>query len=315
MKITTLALLAFAVNASAAPTACPNMFAGGQAPDLLSVPLATRSHALCYESYAVLESGVTRTGLWSAEHLTRESVTLAEEQARIKAFHPDASIGHLDRAELEDYRYSGMAQGHLSPSEDAPDILSEWETFSLANMVGQSPDSDRHLWAGIEIATRRFTQYEGEIYVVTGPAFVGPRATLGRRVEVPTHLWKAIYDPKRGAAAYITWNRPGEAYTVVSIAELTRITGIDPFPSLPQATRAHAIELPAPRPDGRKLTVGPVGEARLGLGSPNEVSRVVGPPSSRLPRPGSSASHGPRGERVPGRDAPCVLRFRTYLAK
>jgi endonuclease G, mitochondrial len=278
MKITTLALVAFAVNASAAPTACPHMFTGGQAPDLLSVPLATRSHALCYESYAVLESGVTRTGLWSAEHLTRESVALAEEQARIKAFHADASIGHVDRAELEDYRYSGMAQGHLSPSEDAPDILSQWETFSLANMVGQSPDNDRHLWGGIEIATRRFAQYEGEIYVVTGPAFVGPRATLGRRVEVPSHLWKAIYDPRRGAAAYITWNRPGDAYTVVSIAELTRITGIDPFPSLPDSTKARAIELPTPRPDGRKLATGPVGEAQLGLGSPNEVSRVVGPP-------------------------------------
>jgi endonuclease G len=277
MKFMTIALLAFAVNASAAPTACPNMFAGGEAPDLLSVPLATRSHALCYESYAVLESGVTRTGLWSAEHLTRESVALAEEQARIKAFHPDASIGHVDRAELEDYRHSGMVEGHLSPSEDAPDIGAQWETFSLANMVGQSPDSDRHLWSGIEIATRRVAQYEGEIYVVTGPAFVGARATLGRRVEVPTHLWKAIYDPKCGAAAYLTWNRPGDAYAVVSIAELTRITGIDPFPSLPDAVKERAIALPAPRPDGRKLAAGPVGEAQLGLGSPNEVSRVVGP--------------------------------------
>ncbi len=277
MKFTTLALLAFSVNASAAPTACPGMFAGGQAPDLLSVPLATRSHALCYESYAVLESGVTRTGLWSAEHLTRESVTLAEEQAHIKAFHPDASIGHVDRAELEDYQYSGMARGHLSQSEDAPDIGAQWETFSLANMVGQSPDSDRHLWSGIEIATRRFAQYDGDIYVVTGPAFVGPRATIGRRVEVPTHLWKAIYDPRRGAAAYVTWNRPGDAYAVVSIGELTRITGIDPFPSLPAAVKAQAIELPVPRPDGRKLAAGPVGEGALGLGDPNDVSRVVGP--------------------------------------
>ena len=263
--------------AHAAPTQCPQLFPGGDAPDILRADLVERAHVLCYSFYSVVESGVTRNGLWSAEHLTRESVAAAHELKRVDSFHAELGLPAEDRAENEDWIGSGHDRGHLTPNGDAPDERSQYGTFSLANMAVQSPDNNRHLWEGIEISVRALARYDGEAYVVTGPAFVGPRASVGGRVEVPTHMWKAVYDPRRGAAAYVTWNAPGDAYAVISIAELARITGIDPFPALASQLKNTAIALPRPRPTGQRLGRGPVNEAALGLGAQGAVSTITGP--------------------------------------
>jgi endonuclease G len=276
MRILATMLCAVSLSASAAPTSCPSLFIGGQAPDFLNDALTARTHVLCYEFYSTAESGVTRTALWSGEHLTRESVAQARALPRVDSFHADESIAPGDRAERADYFGSGLDEGHMSPNGDMPDVQAQFESFSLANMVPQSPDNNRHLWEGIEIATRGMARYDGEVYVVTGPAFVGPRSAVGGRVQVPTHVWKAIYDPRRGAAAYITLNRPGNAYAVISIAELARITGVDPFPAVALWVKERPISLPAPRPNGQRLDVGPVAESALGLGAAEVVSSVSG---------------------------------------
>lgn len=253
--------------ALAAPSACPAFFVSGQAPDVLARDKAARIHTLCYRFYSLVESGVTRTPLWSAEHLTRTSVAQAHEETRVDAFHAETAITSADRAEIDDYRRSGYDRGHMSPSGDMPDAEAQQESFSLANMVPQAPDNNRHLWQGIEISTRALAKYDGELYVVTGPAFLGKRAELDARVDIPSHIWKAIYDPKRGAAAYLTANKPGNGYAVISIAALTRLTGIDPFPALPAKVKEEAIALPPPRPSGRRMKTGPVSLADLGVGA------------------------------------------------
>lgn len=276
-KLLPILLIALASCVQAAPTRCPNLFAGGQAPDLLSPALASHAHVLCYDSYSVVESGVSLTPVWSAEHLTRESVAEAHQQPRIDAFHPEPSISPRERAEHGDFVRSGWDEGHMSPSGDAPTMQAQFQTFSLVNISPQSPDNNRHLWQGIEISTRALAKYDGDVYVVTGPAFVGPRGLLNGRVEIPTHIWKAVFDSRRGAAAYITLNRPGYAYTVVSIAEFTRITGIDPFPALSASVKANAMALPTPRPGGQRLDVAPLPEQALGLGAPDQVSSITGP--------------------------------------
>ena len=86
---------------------------------------------------------------------------------------------------------------HLAPAADMPDERAQHESFSLANMIPQDPQSNRGLWSGIESAVRGLARNSGELYVVSGPVFQG--ATLQRlrgRVLVPTHIFKAVYDPK-----------------------------------------------------------------------------------------------------------------------
>lgn len=284
--------------AHAAPTQCPQFFVNGDAPNILRADLVEHAHVLCYSSYSVVASGMTRTGIWSAEHLTRDSVAAARALKRVDSFHAELGLPADDRAEREDYRGSGRDEGHLSPNGDMPDQQAQFDSFSLANMVPQSPDNNRHLWQGIEIAVRALARNDGEIYVVTGPAFVGPRASVGGRVEVPTHMWKAVYDPRRGAGAYITLNAPGDGYAIVSIAELARITGIDPFPALPPQMKASPIALPQPRPSGQQLGRGPVRESDLGLGAPNAISTVTGPAAALIDDEGHARSRGWRAPHV-----------------
>jgi endonuclease G, mitochondrial len=259
--------------AQASSTACPQHFLNGQAPVLTNPKLAAKTRELCYSGYAVLHSGVTRTPLWSAEHLTRERIEGARETARVNTFHPDPNLPESERAVLSDYARSGFDRGHMAPSGDMPDPQSQDESFSLANMIPQNPDNNRHLWEAIERAVRDLTMRDGEVYVVTGPIFSGENLqSLKGRVLVPTQIFKAVYDPKRhGAAAYVVQNAEGNDSRVISIAELQQLAGIDPFPALPQAAKPNAIELPKPRQRRPRRNEGPSAQA------PSQPGRQPGP--------------------------------------
>src|SRR3954453_6820452 len=81
-----------------------------------------------------------------------------------------------------------------------PDGQAQQQSFSLANMVPQAPELNRGVWAGIETAVRDLALREGELYVVTGPAFHGQQLqSIGPDgVLVPSATWKAVYSPRAG---------------------------------------------------------------------------------------------------------------------
>ena len=236
----------------AAQTACPANFAAGQPPRLTNPKLAAQTRELCFRAFAVLHSGLTRTPLWSAEHLTREAVQAARSLGRVNAFHAEERLSAVQRAELSDYTRSGFDRGHMAPSGDMPDEASQQESFSLANMVPQAPQLNRGIWEGIESAVRDLAAAEGEVYVLTGPIFQGSNLqALKGRVLVPTETYKAVYAPRRGwAGAYVCTNTEEPACRTVSIAQLQQETGIDVFPALPEATKTALAPLPKPMPHG-----------------------------------------------------------------
>ncbi len=245
------ALLLQACAAHAAPTACPEHFAAGQAPDLVNRRLAPGTHALCFQAFAVLHSALTRTPLYSAEHLTADRIEAARATPRSGDFHPDPDLPPGERAELSDYARSGFDRGHLAPSGDMPDPEAQQESFTLANMVPQAPKLNRGVWEGIESAVRTLAQRRGELYVVTGPIFKGGELATVGHVVVPTYVFKAVLDPQsRSAAAYVAENTDAAAWTAISIAQLTRLTGINVFPALPPGGRAATLRLPERTPHG-----------------------------------------------------------------
>jgi endonuclease G len=243
----------------AAQTACPANFAGGQPPRLTNPKLAAQTRELCFRAFAVLHSGLTRTPLWSAEHLTREAVQAARGVGRVNAFHAEERLSAVQRAELSDYARSGFDRGHMTPSGDMPDEASQQESFSLANMVPQAPQLNRGIWEGIESAVRDLAVAEGEVYVLTGPIFQGSNLqALRGRVLVPTDTFKAVYDPRRGwAGAYVCTNTKEPSCRTVSIAQLQEMSGVDVFPSLPKATKVTGGPLPEPTPHGYAGRRGP----------------------------------------------------------
>lgn len=237
---------------------CPQHYAAGKPPVIVKPSLKPRTQALCFRAFAVMHSGLSHTPLWSAEHLMSANVEAAESLVRRNTFHAEPALPMSDRAELSDYARSGYDRGHMAPNGDMPDPASQSQSFSLANMVPQVHANNSGIWVGIESAVRQLAIREGEVYVVTGPAFVGDEiASLKGRVLVPTHLWKVVYSPqRRQAGAYLVTNDETRTYSSLSVTDLEKMIGIAPLPGVPQRVRDAAMDLPVPSSDGASAHVG-----------------------------------------------------------
>lgn len=106
---------------------CPQFFANGQPPQ---VPRQPALHELCYEAFAILHSGATRTPVYVAQRLNRRLIEDADEK-RANRFFADARLPRHERAELEDYKGSGYSRGHMAPAGDMPTPSAMAQSFSL----------------------------------------------------------------------------------------------------------------------------------------------------------------------------------------
>lgn len=241
----------FAISAYA-ETNCPAQYLSGTAPVIKSAQKDVKTQELCFDTFVVMHSGVTKTPLWSAEHLTYINIESAHGIKRVNAFHAEGRLSPDDRAELADYAKSGYDRGHLAPSGDMPTRRAQQQSFSLANMIPQNSDNNRNLWEGIESAVRTLTKHKGELYVLTGPLYLGSNVKrLNGRVLVPTHIYKLVYDPQsnRGAAYYVK-NEAGNSWQAISINKLEEIAGIDFFPNMATSFKDRMLTLPEPTPHG-----------------------------------------------------------------
>ncbi|KQO27202.1 DNA/RNA non-specific endonuclease [Acidovorax sp. Leaf78] len=215
---------------------CPQFFASGIPPVITSRP---QLRELCYEAFAVLHSGTTKTPVYVAQRLNRRSVEDADEK-RAKRFFADARLPSAERAELEDYKHSGYSRGHMAPAGDMPTPTAMAQSFSLANMVPQNAQHNGGAWNKIEQDTRHYARRaQGDVFVITGPVFTdaGPRIG-GGGVKVPTYLYKLVYDATTQKAwAHWQENQEGEIVSrPISYQELVKRTGVD---FLPKAGLQH----------------------------------------------------------------------------
>ncbi|WP_407645069.1 DNA/RNA non-specific endonuclease [Diaphorobacter caeni] len=213
--------------------ACPQFFAGGIAP---RVPTAPKLRELCYNAFAVLHSGSTRTPVFVAERLNRQTVLNAQGEQRTDRFFADARLPRSERSELEDYRGSGFARGHMAPAADMPTPEAMAQSFSLANMVPQNSAHNSGPWAKIEKDTRSYAlRAKGDVYVITGPVFESRGQTIGQdRVSVPTQLFKLVYDAtsKRAWAHWQQNSAQGQAGRPISYGELEQRLGMELLPGV-----------------------------------------------------------------------------------
>jgi endonuclease G len=197
------------------------------------------NRALCYDAFAILHSGESKTAVFVAQRLNRASVADADEK-RSNRFFADARLRSSERAELDDYKGSGFDRGHLAPAGDMPTAQAMAQSFSLANMVPQAPEHNRGVWAkSVEMATRQYVARSiGDFYVITGPVFVPNIAqspAIGPdQVRVPKYLFKLVYDQDKNRA-WAHWHENDNASRgsrPISYAELVKRTGIDFLPGL-----------------------------------------------------------------------------------
>ncbi|RYH69256.1 MAG: DNA/RNA non-specific endonuclease [Alcaligenaceae bacterium] len=211
---------------------CPQFFAGGRAP---AVAIAGRLRELCFDSFAVLHSGESRTPVYVAERLNRNSVLRAQKVERKDRFFADARLPAAERAELSDYKGSGYSRGHMAAAANMPTVQSMAQSFSLANIVPQDPRQNSGPWAKVEEDTRMYVlRAAGDVYVMTGPVFADPKAIGANRVHVPTHLFKLVYDESTGRS-WVHWQQNAPDAKVnkpLSYAQFQQWVGLDLLPGV-----------------------------------------------------------------------------------
>jgi endonuclease G len=250
-----LGLFAQGAVAEQAPSGCTEHFLGRELPAIVDPARGDQVQMVCFAEFAVLHSGVTKTPLWSAEHLTTERVDAAGSAGpRPRNFHAESALPRQGRAKVSDYKSASgeFDIGHMAPSGDMSTAESRWESFSLANTVPQQACNNEELWEGLERAVREFAQEQDEIFLVTGPVYpadLNGVDRIGDGVAVPKQIFKAIYLPEADeGAAYIAANEDTHQMRVITLDSLRSLIGIDVFPKMSDAARAKALVLPPPRP-------------------------------------------------------------------
>lgn len=217
-------------------SACPQFFAGGRSP---VVTLGPTDRVLCYDAFAILHSGESKTAVFVAEKLNQASVADTDEK-RTNRFYPEARLRSAERATLEDYKGSGYDRGHMAPAGDMPTAQAMAQSFSLANMVPQAPEHNRGVWAkSVEAATRKYAaRASGDVYIITGPVFepnIEQSPSIGAgRVRVPKYLFKLVYDQDKNRA-WAHWQLNDDstkASRPITYPELVKRTGIEFLPGL-----------------------------------------------------------------------------------
>ncbi|QEZ44157.1 DNA/RNA non-specific endonuclease [Cupriavidus oxalaticus] len=215
---------------------CRHLFAQGSIPQVRSAQkLGVR--ALCYEAFAALHSGTTKTPIYVAERLSSEQVANAQDEERTNRFFADARLPRAERADLDDYKGSGYDRGHMAPAGDMPTPTAMAQSFSLANTVPQASLNNRRSWAGIEKATRKYVRRaKGHVYIITGPVFDSATPTVigANRVWVPQYIFKLVYDPETHRA-WVHWienSDSARAGRPITYRELVRRTGVEFLPGI-----------------------------------------------------------------------------------
>jgi endonuclease G, mitochondrial len=246
--LTLLLLLGSGVVFAAASIPPSSQYLNGEAPVILNMGMINKARELRYDNFIVMHSGISRTPLWSAEHLTKENLLEARKLERQEAFHHEARLPVAERAELADYANSGLDRGNMAPAADMPTMQAQQQSFTLANMIPHDHENNTKLWEQIESAVRDYAIKQGELYIITGPLFIGANLQrLNGRVLVPSHVYKIVFDPRNNiGAAYFVKNVPGKTWQVLSIRQLENMAGINFFPNVPAATKENILKLPEP---------------------------------------------------------------------
>lgn len=226
---------------------CLSEFHQNVPPVLINSNLKNRAYPLCYTGFSMMYSGLSKTPLWVAEKLTHQR--LAIKIPREDSFHEEDRVPEADRATLADYRGSGYDRGHMAPNADMNNKTAQHDSFSLANMVPQTPENNQHIWREIEESTRAMVnKYKLEAYVITGPAFLNKTVKYsksGAKVFVPSHVYKVVYFPQtKMSSVYFAANDKSKTAKLISICELEQKIGINVLPNVDEQTKRQVFNFP-----------------------------------------------------------------------
>lgn len=207
------------------------------------------------QGYWVGYSPTLRHAVWAAYYVPREK--LLEEAPERPSFARDRSV--KDSPAPDDYTRSGYDRGHMAPNYLIATRYGEAaqkETFLMTNIVPQRPTLNREPWRVLEHTVADTLSARSEaMWVITGTVQNPRRPTIGkRRVAVPDGFYKVVASLKKGKLRVLGFYMDQEAgertrprFTIRSVDELERLSGLDFFPDLPAEDQAALESVEATR--------------------------------------------------------------------
>jgi endonuclease G len=183
------------------------------------------NYVICNSEYTTVYNPATKTPVYSADVLTKDSVALSTHLVRKNSFHPESSIPTNIASTLNDYDKTGYDRGHMVPCDDMTNTADQYQSFSLVNMVPQNPNNNRGLWKKLEEEARNDTKTEPKVYVISGPIYDNYNTKIGNNVIVPTRLFKIIFLPTQNKTiVYVVHNSDNSDLNTTTLSELQKVT-------------------------------------------------------------------------------------------
>ena len=120
------------------------------------------------------------------------------------------------RVTSSDYTGSGFDRGHMTPSADRTNtVTNNSATFLMTNIIPQSPDNNQGPWAVLESYSRDLVNQGKELYIISGSYGTGGTGSNGTKttiangnVTVPARTWKVIVvlNSSNSGASSVTTN-------------------------------------------------------------------------------------------------------------
>jgi endonuclease G len=161
----------------------------------------------------------------------------------------DVDLRTAARIRPEDYAGSGFDRGHLAPNfaiARCYGTTAQQATFLMSNMVPQRSTLNSGAWRDLEL--REALNYAGrfrEIWVITGPLFLGDERRLDAGVRIPDAFYRIQVDEHEGGLrlqAFVLKQdaAPTEKLGVflTSVDEIERLSGLDFFAELDDAVES-----------------------------------------------------------------------------
>ena len=226
-----LALFVMTTQSYAYQSRCAFNYYGGKPPVINNKNTEISSQELCFSDFVVMYDTSRKTLLWSAEKVTQSMMRGADATPRVDTFHEENMIKPEFRTTLKDYVSSGYDRGHMTPAGNEPNLKSQFESFSLSNMVPQNPSLNRGIWSQYEESVRDVVKSRGDLYIITGPLYIKPIKTIGNNVPVPDSVFKIAISPsERKAVVFLAKNDSSKQTSFISVSDIENKTGINFIP-------------------------------------------------------------------------------------
>ncbi len=116
------------------------------------------------------------------------------------SFYTEKNIPKRYRSAPKDYGKSGYDKGHLAnhSSFDYSEKATR-KTYSIANVIPQSPKVNRYTWFKAEKFERKIAVSLGTVNVLNGVVYSSKPQRIGKnKIAVPDGFWKMIYNDSKG---------------------------------------------------------------------------------------------------------------------